>query len=368
MTIGKSLALFALAPAVSIGAQQTVSAPPGLAQRPAEQKAQIALSVVVTDKSGHPIPGLTQSDFTLLDNGQAAALASFAAIATSAAAAAAPAPAATDASGAPPAQVVLVIDELNTPFVAVSTERIQLHEFLTKNQGHLALPVSIFVVADNGAKRLNQPTADGNALDARLRQEQGALRDIPRSAGFYGGTDRLQISLQSLGQITSELARIPGRKLLVWISQGWWIFNSPNVIISDPQRRAFFGAVVNFSSLLVQGQITLDSIDPQGTEDASNFRNFAWQDFLKPVTVPKKGDPGDVALQVLATHSGGQVLFGSNDIASEVNRCVSDGTVWYRLTFAPQNSEGPDTWHSLTVKVDKPGAKVRTEYGYYAQP
>lgn len=359
MMTGRILALAVLGSAAAIAAQQTVSVPPSLAQNPPALKTQTVLNVVVTDKAGHPIPGLGQADFTLLDNGHPSAITSFAAVDTTA-------PAAADS--APPTQVVLVIDEVNTPFVAVSTERMQLHLFLTQNQGHLALPVSVLLLTDSGVKRMNQPTTDGNALDAQLRQEQSTLRAIPNSAGFYGGTDRLQISLQALSRMAEELAALPGRKLVVWISQGWWMFNSPNVIMSDSQRKAFFGAVVDFSTVLLRGQITLDSIDPLGTEDASNFRNFEWQDFLKPVTIPKKGDPGDVALQVLATHSGGQVQFGSNDIASEVTRCVADGTVWYRLTFNPEPSEAPDTWHSLTVKVDKPGVKVRAAYGYYGGP
>jgi VWFA-related protein len=343
--------------------QQVVRAPVPSARPPA-QATRYSLDVVVTDKAGHSVPGLQQADFTLLDSGQPATITSFAAIDTNAPAAS-PSPAAPTAAQT---QVVLVIDEVNTPFVAVGVERIQLHNFLTQNQGHLALPVTIALVTDTGVKQMNHPSTDGNALDAQLQQEQGSLRAITRSGGFYGGADRLQISLQTLNQIVGNLVPVPGRKLVIWISQGWWMFNVPNVITTDSQRRAFFGAVVGFSDSLLRGQITLYAVDPLGTRDAGSPAYFQWQDFLKPVPSAKKVDPGDVSLQVLAAHSGGLYLFGSNDIASEVAKCVSDGTAYYRLTFDPVHSETPDTWHALEVKLDKQGLNIRTAYGYYAQP
>lgn len=341
--------------------QQTVPPPPSSIQTPPPaQKGPSVLDVVVTDRAGHPVPGLTKDDFTLLDNGQPTAITAFSAIGSSTPAAVSP--------QSIPTQAVIVVDEVNTAFIAVSVERTQLHNFLTANQGHLPFPVTVLFLTDTGIKQVNQPTTDGNALDVKLQQEQGTLREIPRSAGFYGGTDRLEISLKSLHSIIATLDNEPGRKLLLWISQGWWMFNNPNVYVTETQRHAFFQTVVAFSAGLQQGQITLDSIDPLGTEDASNVRNFEWQDFLKPVAAAKKADPGDLALQVLATHSGGQVFFGNNDITSEINKCIADGTISYRLEFNPQQGDAPDTWHGLQVKLDKPGLKARTRSGYYAQP
>jgi hypothetical protein len=71
---------------------------------------------------------------------------------------------------------------------------------------------------------------------------------------------------------------------------------------------------------------------------------------------------------VFAVHSGGEVQSGSNDITGEIARCAQDTKAWYTLTFDPQKPDAPNTWHDLLVKVDKPGLKVRTDNGYYAQP
>jgi VWFA-related protein len=347
------VSLLLAAMAGSVGAQN-VPAPKVPASRTA-QTSPMELDVVVTDKGGNPVPGLQESDFTLFDDGHPTPMQSFQAMGGS-------------TGQSEPTQIVLVVDEVNTGFTAVSVERTQLHNLLTENQGHLPFPVTIVFLTDTGIDQVNQPTTDGNQLDSLLQKKQSTLRAIPQSAGFYGGTDRLQISLKSFYSITSTLAPLPGRKLLVWISEGWWMFDNPNVYISENQRKSFFSAIVDLSAAMRDGRITVYSVDPLGTQDAGSFRNLQWQDFLKPVRDAKHADPGDLALQVLATDGGGLVLFGSNNIAGEISHCVSDATVWYRITFDPQRADAPHAWHNVDVRVDKSGLKVRTRNGYYAEP
>jgi len=109
-------------------------------------------------------------------------------------------------------------------------------------------------------------------------------------------------------------------------------------------------------------------VDPVGPADAASSRNFLWENFTKPVTRPNKSDPGNLALQVFAVHSGGIVLSGSNDISGEIVKCAGDASAWYSLTFDPQKADAPNAWHDVEVKVDQPGLKIRTNNGYYAQP
>ena len=79
----------------------------GFAQQagpPAGTNRQITLDVVVTDKSGKPVPGLQQQDFTLLDNKQPQKILSFTAVQGGA------------KTADPPVDVVLLVDEVNTTF------------------------------------------------------------------------------------------------------------------------------------------------------------------------------------------------------------------------------------------------------------
>jgi VWFA-related protein len=348
------LYLFLAGFAGAAAAQNPVHAP-ALGPPPAAQSGPMELDVVVTDKAGHPVPGLQQSDFTLLDDKQPATIKSFHAFDS------------TDPS-TNPTQVILLVDEVNTTFSAISTERDQLQNFLLQNQGHLQFPVSMIFLTDTGMQTLNKPTTDGNALNDQLKQKQSQLRAITRSSGFYGAAERMQLSLQGLQTVATAAANVPGRKLLVWISPGWPIMNNPDVYVSEKQQKSFFGVIVELSNSLRQSHVTLYSVDPLGAAAAAQIRNAEWRDFVKPVRNANHAEPADLALQAIATQSGGEVLFGSNDVASEISKFVEDGTAWYALTFDPQRADAPNTWHDLEVKLDKAGLKVRTRNGYYAGP
>ena len=315
----------------------------------------IALNVVVTDRSGHPIRGLTQADFTLLDDKQPAAIRSFSAHDLS-------------APQNDPQIMILLIDDVNANFSVVSNVRTQIENYLHSNGGKLAIPVGIVLLTDKGPETIALPGTEGNALASVLHQKEGQLHVIARSSGFYGAEERTQISLNALSSLGKALAPVTGRKLVVWIGPGWPIFDNPNVTFSSQQQRNFFSGVVYLSGMMRQLGITLYSIDPLGPADSGSPRSFLWESFTRPVTKPTKADPGDLALQVLAVHSGGTVAVGSNDIRGEIEKCADDGSAWYSMAFDPQKADSPDTWHDLAVKVDKPGVKVRTINGYYAQP
>jgi VWFA-related protein len=311
--------------------------------------------VVVTDKAGNPIRGLTQADFSLFDNKQPATIRSFRAHEI-------------ESPQNDPQALFLLIDDVNGNFNIVSVVRTQIENFLHSNGGHLPIPVGIMMLTDKGLDEVTPVSNDGNALASALHQQEGQLREIPRSAGFYGAEERVQLSLRAIGSLSGYLGKAPGRKLVVWIGPGWPIFDNPNVTVSPQQQRNIFSGIVSLSSLLRETGITIYSVDPVGPADAASSRNFLWESFTKPVTRPNKTQPGNLALQVFASHSGGTVESGSNDIAGEIAKCVRDATAWYSISFDAQKPDTPDTWHDIDVKVDKPGLKVRTNNGYYAQP
>lgn len=314
----------------------------------------ISLDLVVTDKAGRPISGLQQQDFTLLDNGQPTPIASFTAVAPE-----------NEAGLATIA--FLVIDEVNTDFRAVMNEHIQLHQFLTANGGHLPVPISVLILTETGLKQITQPERDGNAIDALLAKEHATLRERSQAGGFYGGVERASVSIAALQSLAQALLDMPARKLVIWLSQGWWTFDRANVRVSDRQHQQVYETSIQLSSLLRQAQIVLYAINPLGAENTGSSQNAIWRAYLKPAQDARHAEPGNLSLQVLAVQTGGQVRFGSNYIASDISRCLDDASSWYRLHFAPQPADKPDTWHTIQVKVNKPGLTVRSRNGYYAQ-
>lgn len=345
--------------AASMGVAQVPTVPRPAPEQAAPTTGPMTLDVEVTDKAGHPVPGLQQQDFTLLDHGQPTPILSFR-------------PHDPGAATPQPAQdapvMVLLIDDVNAGFQSVSNERIQIDQYLRRNGGHLPVAVTLAFLSERGFSQVSQPSADGNMLASVLDKHQAELRDIGRSAGFYGGAERLEMSLRALQALGRYEEDKPGRKMVVWVSPGWWVFDNPNVIVSSQQQRSFFDLIVSISDSLRRGRVVLYAVDPSGMNDAGSFRTFLWKNYLKPVTGPNRAEPGDLALQVISTQTGGKVLFGSNDIAGEIGSCAEDAAAWYTMSFNPGHSEKPNTWNGLAVKVDKPDVIVRTRNGYYAQP
>jgi VWFA-related protein len=315
---------------------------------------RIWLDVVVTDKSGNPISGLQQQDFTILDSKQPDSILSFRA---------------TDenSKSAEPLQVIFLVDAVNTGVQSVGFERDQLDKFLRQNGGQLPLPGSMFVFTDKGTQ-LQTPTRDGNALADFLKSDQSGLRTITRSQGFYGAVDRLTMSIRTIEQLTVYESKQPGRKLVIWISPGWPLLSGPRVQLSEKNEEWLFNTIVGLSRAMREARVTLYSVDPLGLADAVSSRTFYYEEFLKGVPSANKVQSGNVALQVLATQTGGRVLNSSNDITRLLAECLADAKAYYTLSFEAPPADHPNEYHSLEVKVDKPGLIARTRTGYYAQP
>ena len=124
----------------------------------------------------------------------------------------------------------------------------------------------------------------------------------------------------------------------------------------------------SLSDGLRKARITLYSVDPLGTTDAVGVRTSYYKTFLKGVRAEKQVQAGNLALQVLAEQSGGRVLNSSNDVAGEIASCITDANAFYVLSFDGVPGDGPNEYHALEVKIDKPGVAARTRSGYYAQP
>jgi VWFA-related protein len=320
-----------------------------LASSPAFAQAQsITLNVVVTEKSGHPIAGLKQQEFTLLDNQQPQSIVSFAEVHSG------------TQSAEAPVKVILLVDEVNASPALIARERIQIATFLGQNAGKLPLPVSLVFFTTSGPSMGDVPSQDGNALIAKLNNDKNPLRVVQASA------DRINLSLSALSQISDYEATLPGWKLLLWVSPGWPAIGGRRVNLNAGSQRGIFKNIVTLSEQLRQAQITLHSIDPSGTFEGATLRTSLYKEYLKGVSQPKQADFGDLALQVLATHSGGLVLNTSNDLASQISTCVADATTYYTLTFNPARGDGPNEYHVLDIKVA--GAMARTLWGYYANP
>ena len=312
---------------------------------------RIYLDVVVTPKSGAPVAGLQQQDFTLLENGAPRPITSF------------------SAEGGPqaPVKIILVVDAVNAGYETVARARDQIDKFLLAGGGELFYPTTLAVVTDTGTQVQQSATKSGRELSASLDKNTIALRTIHRSAGFYGAEERFQVSLKAFRGLIAREEKEPGRKIVLWVSPGWPLFSGPRVQLSNRDQQQIFDEVADISTELRRARVTLYSIDPLGSTE-SLMRTHYYQAFLKGVAKPSQVDPADLALQVLATQSGGLVLNSNNDLTGLLKQAVDDTKASYQISFDPRLADHPEQFHQLQVQVAKPGLIARTRYGYYTQP
>jgi len=316
----------------------------------------ITLDIVVNDKSGNPVSGLTEQDFTLLDDKQPKPILSFHATEQS-------------SGTTEPLQAIFIIDEVNSGPHALSNARQQLEKFLRQSDSQLPVPMSLVFFSDKSTQVQGAPTRDAASLIGALKAADSNLREFNQSSGFYANAERLQQSLSVLGKLTAYEARQPGRKLMIWLSPGWSLLSLPQdqAQPNPKDQESIFQAVVWLSAHLREARVTMYDIDPLGAETAASFQAFYYENFLKGLVSAGKAENGNRSLQVLACQTGGRVLNRSNDLVDLIATSVADARAYYTLTFAPAVADRPNEYHDLQVKISKPGLTARTRTGYYAQ-
>jgi VWFA-related protein len=307
----------------------------------------IKLDVLVTDKSGTPIPGLRSTDFALSENGSPNRILSFQAVNG------------VSAKPEPPVEVILVIDTLQIPVGLASIERTSVEAFLRSNGGHLAQPVSIFTMLDTGLWQVANPSSDGNALAMQVAHNG----EVALTYKFHGLASPPSLdALQALGAIATAERRKPGRKLLLWVGPGSGLGSGVDGEAAGPREDTFY-TICWFSTLLREARIALYSFSVGETDPFLLYKSY-----LNGAESVRDASFMDLSRKVLAVQSGGRVLDRSSDLLGQIESCVREAGAFYTLSFDPAPADHPDEYHRLKVEVSKPGLSVRTNTGYYDQP
>jgi VWFA-related protein len=320
------------------------------AQQNTQPTSTIDLDVVVTPKSGPAVAGLQQQDFTIFDNKAPQRITSFHA----------------RSGKQDPVHAILVIDAVNTGYQTIAYERGQIDKFLRANGGRLAQPMTLAFFTDKGTQLEQGFSTDGNGLSESFDHYDVGLREVRRSSQ-YQANERFQLSMTALHELIEQAAKLPGRKVIFWVSPGWPLLSGARIDLTYKQQNQIFDSVVGLSTQLRQARITLYSVDPLGSNEGV-ARTLYYQDFLKGVTKPSQVNVGDLSLQVLAIQSGGLALASNNDVTSLLEQCLADTGAYYELSFVPASADHRDEYHNLLVQVARPGLTARTRTGYYAQP
>ncbi len=386
----------------------------------------VYVDVVVRDRHGHVVRGLTQNDFKVSEEGTAQKIDFFRAFthdsptATSnpspGALSAGPVPSNTSPENAVPDTINMILfDLLDTSPANQAYARTQMLKFLgTLPPGH---KIALFVLADK-LRMIQNVTGSSELLADAARQllpkvnllfESGAAQmqhaDILGTLpGFAtpGGEDNsvtadlvenlsvenfqhdqvrnnmVNNAFRALAQAT---AAFTGRKNLFWLAESFPLgaittlqsFQpslGSSAFRTDPSDdRAIAGSRIAVYPISVLGMET------SGVDASLNGRTTAaGPDPGGPLaqnTLNQQSDTRDVLrgqMEDIAAETGGEAFVGTNDIAGALRKSLDAGENYYSLVYTPTNENWNGKFRKIQVKATHKGYSLSYRRGYFALP
>ncbi len=184
--------------------------------------------------------------------------------------------------------------------------------------------------------------------------------------------------LTAIRAIAQGMEGIEGRKTLVLFSQGFVI--GPHVeralerTISAANRANLAVYAIDSQGLVTKeaapGEELYSIGATQGSGNAISGRRIdatggrSLFDRAKEVG----SDARDSALRFVSVSTGGFAIRNTNDLHIGLQRIDQDIRSYYLLTYRPSNQDFDGTFREVTVRVRRPGLKVRHRTGYLAMP
>jgi len=348
----------------------------------------VLVDVVVTDKDGRPVTGLTRDDFVLLEEGQPQTISAFSHESPGVRADAQPEPPPLPAHvytnrpeyRTPPGPlVILLLDSLNTPWHDLAYMRQQMLKYI-RTQVKPDQRVAVMVLGNN-LMVLQDFTTDSRLLLAALERFSGerpaglnneptqiapqALAEAPAGAveritanleRFHteqaGATtdERVRVTLASLRAIGRAVAGYPGRKNLIWVSGAFPFTLVPERSGNFEAFRSYASEVRRTAGELTDAQVAVYPVDARGLVGP-------WF----------SGIGGSHAtMNQLAQDTGGKAYYNRNDIEVAVSLAAADGTSYYFLAYHPENNNWDGKFRRIEVRVNRKELRIRHRRGYYA--
>ena len=424
----------------------------------------VNVDVYVTDKAGQPVSGLDKRDFELYEDGKRVEITNFEAVdralgAPAAGSLEAPAPQTAGEAAAPPAEaglhLVVYVDNFNIRQGNRTRALQQLREFLTRQ----LVPGDKILIASNDLGGMNvrlpfsnDPAALSAALDrletlsvqgdederARRQafQQILAIQDlalqkrstdppcplqIASPAHGYASVKRQEVlrTLSSLTLLVNSLSGVPGRKAVLYVSDGISLtpgaelfellyqmcgggavtsgmgsapsentpVESTTILFDsrllgpdsypaasqaqlDAQTYNVGGDVDRLAAHANAHRVTLYTLEASGAQvsaaaDASLGPTERMLQFPSIARVQKANRQD--SLQALASATGGRAFLDSINFLPELTLMRQDFDRYYSLGYTPAHA-GDGKEHRIEVKVKRPGLRVRSRQSYRDKP
>jgi VWFA-related protein len=201
-------------------------------------------------------------------------------------------------------------------------------------------------------------------LEAMIRMDQ-SYREIQNEI-------RGAATFNALLALVDSLAAVPGRKSVIYFSEGLTIPSSQEprfrAIIHTANRSNVTVYTVDAMGLRVQSdqQAASRSVQEYGAMGVGDVeRRGKFLDALEDNERVLKQDPA-VSLGILADQTGGLLINNTNDLEDGVGRINTDRRNYYLLSYQSTNPALDGRFHRITVHVNNPALTVRARSGYVA--
>ena len=345
---------------------------------------RILINVQVADSSGHAVTGLDATSFTLKVNRHPEKIVSFRPV--------------QDGGATADAHAFFLVDMLNNSARDLALEQKAIAK-LSESARLLPLPTSLAVLTEKGME-VGRASRNAQDLAAELKQSARndhlssctedwnnaalgkdiaitSLEDVERVRNRGKAADRVgdclnekyRLSFTALVAFARHQQDVPGRAILIWIGPGWPVLSGSGFSPDTPDvRQRFFGNLVQASTQLREGQVTLDAVSWPASSPIAKLSSSDLDSLMRETSTAAQAGPRSVAMPALAHISGGQVYVQQKDLAQELAACLADANSYYVLGFDSAPSAVTDEFRAIEVTVDRPGVTVRTSTGYFAQP
>lgn len=388
-------------PSRSINAQEPASVDPVQAPTIKVETRMVLVDVVVTDKLGQAVPGLSAKNFQITEDGIAQTISSF-----------------EEHKGAPAREInlppmppnvftnfpttryadsvnILLLDLLNTQPQNQAFVRLQVAKYLTEVQPGTRLAVFAlgsrlrlvrgFTTDFSGLsaalddKKLgvppevsrNLPTESNQYSDAEILRQMRKSQDAPsaidaveafqRDEAADRAAARIEVTLQAFQQIARYLSGIQVRKNLIWFSDNFPISFSPDTRGKVPKNHEH---IKRTSDMLVAGQIAIYPVSALGvlgdpTFDASKLGGSRRE-------LESRLRANQIAMETIAEETGGRAFSSTNALDDALKDAVNNGSRYYTLAYSPVNRKNDGKFRRIQVRVSDNGYQLSYRRGYYA--
>jgi len=355
----------------------------------------VQLDVSVLDKHRHPVRGLTQQDFSVLEDGKPQKIVGF----TSFDVGDDDVPATGWMRDVPPDVTTNTIKPESRLFVIVIDDGLipQDPYFIQSSRKILTSivekigPDDLTAIVFTGDNRKTQDfTNDKAKLLATIDKFNPGL------AGYRFGLDTervdvdvwfYQSAVRTLGNLADYLIAVPNRrKALFWVSPGVPMSHCQPLpdrnLLADPREsKCSSGMTASPTGIWAdmftrlneifrnaqRANVTMYPIDPGGLGGMRFYleQRFPPSDYNRRAAQVLASAQEDF-LAMTAANTGGRTVMNINDFEPGIRDIFEENSSYYLIGFEPTNAVNDGTLRRIQVKVNRPDVEVRTRSGYYA--